>query len=165
MEQIVWSPQMALGIPSMDKEHKELLDEFAQLANTPDSEFGAGLFKLTVKLERDFRAEEELMEKIDFPGLLSHREQHARVLGAMHHVIPEVMKGNYALGREAVRLFPQWFLFHLSTMDAVLAFAINGEGMPAISQENLPPHDDYSATEERNNSLAHLHDAPRPGAA
>jgi len=39
------------------------------------------------------------------------------------------MDGDIALGREAVELLPQWFLFHLSTMDTALAFALDLDGM------------------------------------
>lgn len=68
------------------------------------------------------------MEEIDYPELRAHREQHARVLSALHHVAPHVMNGDLALGREAAELLPQWFLFHLASMDTALAFALDLDG-------------------------------------
>jgi methyl-accepting chemotaxis protein len=94
-----------------------------------DHEFGSRLFALIVGIERDFREEEALMEDIDFPGLKSHREQHARVLSALHHVIPDVMQGDCASAWRAIELLPQWFLSHLSTMDAALAVALDLAGI------------------------------------
>lgn len=139
MEPIVWwPPQMSVGIPAIDDAHKELLDEMRRLADTPDGEFGTRLFALIAKLERDFRVEEELMDEAGFPGLLGHREQHARLLGALHCIVPPVMEGNIDLGREAVALLPLWFAFHVSTMDAPLAFALRIAGVdparPATSK-------------------------------
>jgi hemerythrin len=124
MEQIVWLPQMSVGIPAMDAAHKDLLEEMVRLAHETDADFGAGLCALTARLERDFQAEEELMESIDFSGLPSHREQHARALSGLHHVASRVMSGDIASGREAIDLLPQWFLIHLSTMDTTLVVAL-----------------------------------------
>ncbi len=65
------------------------------------------------------------MEEVDFPALPAHREQHARVLGALHYVHSQIMSGESGLGREVIdRLLPQWYALHISTMDAVLAIAI-----------------------------------------
>jgi hemerythrin len=131
MEHIVWSPLMSVGIPALDSAHKEVLEEMTRLSSTTDADFRPGLFALIARLERDFRAEEELMEAIDFPALLSHREQHAGVLSGLHHVVPRVMNGDIASGRKAVDLLPQWFLFHLPTMDAALAVAVDEAGLRA----------------------------------
>ena len=124
MQAVTWSPEMVLGVPEMDDAHKALLAELARLDAAPDDQFGAGFLALITALERDFQGEEALMEKIDFPALRSHREQHARVLSGLHHVAPDVMRGDFTLGREATKLLPQWFQFHLSTMDAALAVAL-----------------------------------------
>ena len=125
MESLTWTVQMALGIPEMDREHKAMLENLAHLAALPNAEFGARFFSLIATMESDFRCEEELMEKINFPALQSHREQHARVLSALHHVVPSVKLGEFGTAREAIELLPQWFLFHLSTMDTALVVALD----------------------------------------
>jgi len=124
MNKLVWAKEMSVGNAKMDAEHKAMMDEFGRLAQLPDNAFCEGLSTLIAAMESDFRNEEETMEKIDFPALQSHREQHARVLGALHHVIPDVMRGDFKSGRDAIQLLPQWFLFHMSTMDTALAVAI-----------------------------------------
>ncbi|MDR3483236.1 MAG: hemerythrin domain-containing protein [Burkholderiaceae bacterium] len=129
MEKLEWSPQMLLGIASMDAEHHAFVDQIAQLAELPDEAFGPALYALIKTMERDFHGEETVMEEIGFPALLSHREQHARVLSALHHVVPGVMRGDFAAARKAIELLPQWFLFHLSTMDTALAAAIDIAGV------------------------------------
>jgi hemerythrin len=124
-----WSAEMVLGVPEMDEAHEAFLAELGELLTTPDEEFGKAFMAMIMRVERDFRDEEDLMEAIDYPGLQGHCEQHARVLGALHHVAPHVMNGDMALGREAVELLPQWFLFHLSTMDTALAFALDTQNL------------------------------------
>lgn len=134
MQSINWSKDMSLGVPAMDDAHKAFLDELAALLTVPDDRFGPALLSLIARIECDFRDEEQLMEELDYPGIQGHREQHARVLGALHHIAPRVMDGDIALGREAVDLLPQWFLFHLSTMDTALAFAIDMD-----NKDDCPP--------------------------
>lgn len=128
MQTFHWKKDMALGVPDMDTAHKAFLNELETLLNLPDEHFAQAFVNMVSKVECDFREEEQLMEEIDYPGLQGHREQHARVLGALHHVAPHVMSGDIALGREAAELLPQWFLFHLTTMDTALAFALDVEG-------------------------------------
>ncbi|HEY0847120.1 MAG TPA: hemerythrin domain-containing protein [Noviherbaspirillum sp.] len=131
MQSIQWDQNMALGVPEIDTAHRAFLDELGELLNLPDDKFGPAFLEMIGKVECDFREEEQLMEAIDYPGLQGHCEQHARVLGALHHVAPHVMGGDIALGREAAELLPQWFLFHLSTMDTALAFALDLDGNEA----------------------------------
>ncbi|HYD94459.1 MAG TPA: hemerythrin family protein [Noviherbaspirillum sp.] len=128
MQSVKWSQEMSLGVKEMDAAHRIFLDELTELLTTPDDKFGPAFLSMVAKIEQDFREEEQLMEEIDYAGIAGHREQHARVLGALHHVAPHVMNGDIALGREAAELLPQWFLFHLSTMDTALAFALDADG-------------------------------------
>ncbi|HVL76583.1 MAG TPA: hemerythrin domain-containing protein [Noviherbaspirillum sp.] len=124
MSTVNWSPDMRLGIPRLDRAHEAFMRELERLREIPDAHFGPAFHSMVVRMEGDFQEEEALMEDIDFPGLHVHREQHARVLGALHHVAARVMGGDYASGREATDLLEQWFLMHLSTMDTVLALTL-----------------------------------------
>ena len=123
MEEIVWSPEMSLGMPSMDQAHHDFLEELARLARVPDIEFANSYAALIADVERDFHAEQLMMDEINFPASNSHVEQHARILSGLHHANSRVMRGEIAAGREAVRLLPHWFAFHLATMDTALAIA------------------------------------------
>lgn len=125
MEEQGWSSEMALGVPAMDNAHRAFVAELNRLASAPDDRFAAGFHALIASMERDFREEEELMEAIGFPGVQAHSEQHARVLGGMHHAASRVMEGDLATGRGAVEFLQQWFRLHLSTMDLALAVAID----------------------------------------
>jgi methyl-accepting chemotaxis protein len=119
-----WSSRMALGMPDIDNAHQAFIAQLEQLLSAPDDAFESGLYALISAMETDFRQEEALMEEIDFPGIRMHREQHARVLSALHHVVPQVMQGDHAQARKVIELIPQWFLFHLTTMDATMVVAL-----------------------------------------
>jgi hemerythrin len=116
-----WSPRLSLGMPTVDAGHRELLDELGNLEQATDADFGASYARFVARVERDFREEEELMEQMAFSGLANHREQHARMLGGLHHVARQVMAGDIRSGREVVALMPGWFMLHIETMDGALA--------------------------------------------
>jgi hemerythrin-like metal-binding protein len=124
MKAAQWSEQMSLGIGAMDVAHKKFMEDLSALLTVPDDTFAKAFVAFVAQVEADFREEERLMEDLDYAGMKTHVEQHARVLGALHHVVPRVLEGDIALGRQAVDLLPQWFLVHLSTMDAALACAL-----------------------------------------
>jgi len=119
-----WSSEMKLGVAAMDELHHAFFASLQQLESAPDNDFPARFDQLVADIERDFAAEEEWMGKINFGAIQSHLEQHARVLGALHHAQAGVMGGDIAQGREAIELLSQWFILHISTMDNALARAI-----------------------------------------
>jgi acetoacetyl-CoA reductase len=126
-----WASRMTLGAPDIDHAHQAFIAQLGQLLSAPDDAFESGLHALIVAMETDFRQEEALMEEIDFPGIRMHREQHARVLSALHHVVPQVMQGDHAQARKAIELIPQWFMLHLTTMDAAMVVALELANLPA----------------------------------
>ena len=119
-----WSPDMLLGVPEMDEAHESFLSLLRQVVEAPDTEFPEAFKALIAHIEHDFQSEERLMERIDYPGLRSHREQHARVLATLHQAVPAAMDGKLAAAPKALELLPKWFMFHLATMDTALAFAL-----------------------------------------
>jgi hemerythrin-like metal-binding protein len=120
----LWSPDLSLGNPSMDESHGELLDKLAQLLDVPDADFPSHYAATVARIESDFREEEELMEKIDFPGMRHHREQHCVLLVNLHRAAGAIMQGDVDLGRRTIATLPQWLMAHISTWDAGLAFAL-----------------------------------------
>lgn len=116
-----WSSVLVLGQPAIDAAHQALAGRVARLAAGSDGELEAGLPALVDELEADFRAEDALMEEIAFPGIQAHREQHARVLAALHHIDAR----DPAAARSALGLLMEWFQLHVATMDNVLAIALD----------------------------------------
>lgn len=125
MMQSLWSPELSTGLKVMDQLHHDFLDALSRLPTVKEEEFENTYAVFVRKVEHAFANEEIWMEEIDFPGLKNHREQHARVLCALHKVHSKVMQGQIAEGRHVVRdLLPQWFSLHLSTMDMALGMAV-----------------------------------------
>lgn len=120
MEKILWRPELSLGNPAMDEAHKQLLNEIALLADTPDADLYPQLTSLLSKMEADFKEEEAMMEQINYPEIKTHREHHARVMSALHEIVPEVMRGNFDSPRAVLNLLPEWSVMHILTVDKAL---------------------------------------------
>lgn len=113
-------PAVAASVDAMNEVHRDLLAQINALLKGSDSAVAQGMERLVELMERDFRDEEVLMEQINYPGIRSHMEQHARVLAALHRIEP----GDVPAARAALVLLPQWFEMHLATLDKALAEAL-----------------------------------------
>ncbi len=107
-----------LGDAGIDHAHQAQFDALAALADLDAAAFGPACQTLFDALERDFRDEEMRMEGAQWNGLPAHREQHARVLGGLHHAMSALDQGDCAPARRAVLLLPQWLQLHIATFDA-----------------------------------------------
>ena len=116
-----WNSAMPLSVAAMDEVHRDLLAQMNALLVGTDSEVAQGMERLVRLMECDFRDEEALMERIGYPGIRAHMEQHARVLAALHRIEP----GDVPAARAALVLLPQWFEVHLATLDAALAVTLD----------------------------------------
>jgi hemerythrin len=124
MENDLDEDRLALGLTSIDQAHRVLLDALTDLTQASDLAFARNYPSLVAAIERDFDAEETLMDKAGLASFKPHLEQHARMLSALHHAASHVLEGDIAPGREAVVLLGQWLVFHISTMDKALADAL-----------------------------------------
>lgn len=113
------------GVPDMDRLHHDLFASLDALSGSADADFPADFATFVEQAERGFREEELWMDEIDFAETAAHQEQHARVLGTLHHIHAQVMGGDIDTGRRvADELLPQWLLLHISTMDRPFAQAV-----------------------------------------
>ena len=143
MNKLVWSPAMELGIPEIDRMHRSFFMKLSDMPGAPELEFELRFYSLLADLEKAFLAEEKLMASIRFYAAQSHREEHAKLLKALHNAIPDVMRGESGSALKVLEVLPKWFLHHLSTMDSFLSawFKLKNGGValePYLSMELNP---------------------------
>ena len=130
---------IAPSVSVLDQSHRLCNDAIASAAVACDGEFSERLSFLISQMHDAFTTEERWMEGMDHGALQCHREQHARALGAMHHIHASVMQGNIGVGRRAVtELLPKWLAFHTETMDNVLALALRCDERRETHREPQP---------------------------
>jgi hemerythrin len=100
---------------------KVLCRRIAELAGGPDDALGHGFAALVAAVEAAFRHEELIMETLGYVRLHEHRAENAVVLSALHHVLPDVERGDHALGRQVLAALADVLDLHRLSGDLALA--------------------------------------------
>jgi hemerythrin-like metal-binding protein len=130
---LLTSPAAAAAM--MTEAHARMRAAATALSGADDAVFPARLQAFVAEVENDFHAEEAVMEAIDYAGLPAHREEHARLLSALHHIDAMVDGGNLTAGREALALLPHWCCMHELGMDQALLHALGSGVIRSSSPE------------------------------
>jgi hemerythrin-like metal-binding protein len=81
---LTWDDGLSIGVPSIDDEHKRMIEIVVSLHNSMiagmSDDCFAGLFDSLVDCtETHFRHEEELMAQTQYPGAARHCEEHEKL--------------------------------------------------------------------------------------
>ncbi|MES2296069.1 MAG: hemerythrin family protein [Pseudomonadota bacterium] len=125
MPSLIWRADMALGMPSIDQEHAQLLQALSDAARAPAQGKGAALRALAASMESHFAQEEILMQDLRYAGLDAHHAQHRRVLDMLHDAERAHAAQQPGAGRATLTMLAHWFSEHLATMDLALAVALH----------------------------------------
>jgi hemerythrin-like metal-binding protein len=111
-----------LGIPAMDRSHREFVDLVNRMDRATDANFAYLFTDLMHHTRAHFATEDVLMRATGFPESQAHRDEHARVLTEMEHFGQRLGRGRLARARAYVReQLPAWFERHAQLMDGPLA--------------------------------------------
>lgn len=134
-----WAEDMSTGVATLDELHRELIESMSEAASASDEDFANHYSALVKNIKCALIKEEQWMERIDSTLLKMYREQHSEVLSALDHIHRRVLEKDFVLGRRVVaELLPQWYAVHASTLDMVLAIAIQVNGIQ-INAASQPP--------------------------
>lgn len=136
MNQRVDPKLLTLGIDSMDRDHKRLIDianmvaAIVEAPNFRERSLAPELRALKHYTEEHFAREEAFMAEIRYPGLGTHKEQHRQMVAELDRISEngKLVKGaKFAL---QLRLFMQVWLFeHISKHDAEYAVFAKAKGL------------------------------------
>ncbi len=111
-----------LGVPAMDRSHREFVDLVNRMAESTDAAFAYLYTDLVNHTHAHFANEEVLMRQTGFPAIEEHLAEHTRVLGELKAFQLRLSGGRIALARAYVmEQLPAWFALHAVTMDSALA--------------------------------------------
>lgn len=118
----VLDDRITLGVPAMDRTHREMADLVNRMAECSNASFAYLYPDLVSHTQAHFAAEEVLMRDTRFPATAEHTGEHTRVLGELDAFGQRLARGRIAMARAYVTdQFPAWFAVHLATMDSALA--------------------------------------------
>jgi len=102
---------------------KMLCRRIGEIVSGPDDMVGQGFAALVPAVEAAFRHEELIMETLGYVHLHEHREENAVVLSALHHVLPDVERGDHVLGRQVLSALVDVLDLHRLSGDLALTVA------------------------------------------
>ena len=118
-----WDPGFELGIHEFDEHHKHLVDLLNMtydgfVGKAERDELGAVLDALIDYAAYHFAAEEHWMELQSYPGLLQHREEHARFCTRVVEIQKDFHQGKANLSLETLQFLNDWLFNHILKTDA-----------------------------------------------
>ncbi|HEY3308276.1 MAG TPA: bacteriohemerythrin [Desulfuromonadaceae bacterium] len=131
---IEWDDKLALNIPQIDEQHKQLISLISDL-EIADQE-GTGGLRVSYVLQEliryiavHFGEEERLMMLHNFHGLASHRKEHDFYVMKLKHIQENYRDGD-ALSKETLDFLKDWISCHIMGTDQIYAAFIRGEDRP-----------------------------------
>jgi hemerythrin len=107
---------------------KTLCRRIGEIVSGPDDRVADGFAALVAAVEAAFRHEELIMETLGYVHLHEHREENAVVLSALHHVLPDVERGDHVLGRQVLSALVDVLDLHRLSADLALTVAAQPAG-------------------------------------
>ena len=122
MKLIEWSDDIACGVPSVDTDHRNMVD----LLNRAyaDMMTGAGgqaatriVTELGAMIDKHFADEERLMSRIGYPNLDQHRKIHKKLLARFEELRGRYEAGDANSGKEMFEYLAEWLRNHTNKHD------------------------------------------------
>jgi len=119
---IDWTDQLSVGVPSIDSQHRKLIDLINDLHAAMAAGRGAELLGKTFKglvhyTLSHFAYEEQLMRQTAFPGLEAHRAEHTRLVDTVQKLQQDWRSGKVAISMEMLWFLKDWVGGHIVGMD------------------------------------------------
>lgn len=121
---IEWNEDLAVGVESIDDQHKELFNRFNRLLEACSNgsgtdEIGSILFFLDEYVQVHFRDEEKLQIAHAFPEYPAHHEQHRIFISKLESFKSEMLSSGATLSLTIATntLLIDWLVNHISKMD------------------------------------------------
>jgi hemerythrin len=120
-----WKPSYSLGIPSVDLEHREMIEMingvYASLEdNAGPDRVEAALEDIYAGIAAHFALEERHMREARYEEFADHKDQHEDLLDQIRDMMDEYVE-NPESGRENLqKSLSDWFGKHFATFDARL---------------------------------------------
>jgi hemerythrin len=125
MSVLEWKAEFSVGVPSIDHEHRELIESINGLIDVAhDSgsyeKVSGALGEIYTQIAAHFALEERIMRNARYDGYPEHKEDHEELLDELRDIMDRVdYDGAYEEARLGTEL-ERWFGIHFQTQDARL---------------------------------------------
>jgi hemerythrin len=136
MLEIKWGPDLMIGVPEIDRQHEELVRLLNELFNAYMEDETGDVIADSVNAVADyadyhFSAEEELMEKVGYPGMAEHSQIHVSFTEKSLEFLVDFLEGREALPTEIIEYLGDWVVEHIKVTDMALGQYMRESGKAA----------------------------------
>ncbi|MDR2019333.1 MAG: bacteriohemerythrin [Treponema sp.] len=121
---VEWNNRFLIGIPLIDKQHKNLVDMTNKLYmgclkgnEEAGSHFLRAIHEAVDYTRYHFSTEEQLMRRIGYPELAAHRRQHEDFIREILREVNTFKDGKKFVPNLFVRYLRDWVLTHIAVSD------------------------------------------------
>jgi len=116
-----WDNSIALGIPTIDEQHKALfgwIDSLNVAIQSGDGSEAVGevIWKLITYVTEHFSEEERLMLSCDYPGLSAHRKEHDLFVSRLREIQVD-FKDGHEMSKGILVFLVEWLVSHIKGTD------------------------------------------------
>ncbi|PKL45967.1 MAG: hypothetical protein CVV42_18075 [Candidatus Riflebacteria bacterium HGW-Riflebacteria-2] len=130
-----WSDEFNVGCPGIDAQHKELVEKVNELerllacGEADDENFSDAILFVVEYARTHFRDEEELMQKMQYPGFVAHRKLHDQMVNHLANFLKDMQSGNGGTFSELVSYLYVWIQAHVLIEDRKFGdyYSLNAE--------------------------------------
>ncbi len=125
MPLIEWKDEFSVGVPSVDHEHRELIElinaTYEHLSQEGSEETVVDfLGEIYVKISAHFALEEKLMRDYQYDQYEDHKAEHERLLEEIRDLMDDYEDNACFNDASFAEQLQQWFSVHFKTKDARL---------------------------------------------
>jgi len=135
MSLISWKPSWSLGIPSVDGEHRDMIEMingvYARLEGAPEpGAITEALGEIHAGISAHFALEERLMQAAGYSEFTEHKRSHEELLDQIRDLMDE-FEADPEHGKKSLqRQLGDWFSLHFATFDARLHARLGSHSAP-----------------------------------
>jgi len=125
---VKWGPTYATGIPSIDNQHKELVDLTNKLYHAclnrkedMDTTFKTAMSRLVEYVRYHFSDEQTLLKRIKFPNYMEHKKEHNDLIKEILEAAKKYNAGISIVPNQFVRTLKDWIFSHIAVLDRIYA--------------------------------------------
>jgi len=116
-----WDDSIALGIPTVDEQHKALfgwVNTLNEAIRNGDGSEAVGdvIWNLITYVTEHFGEEERLMLSCSYPGLAAHRKEHDQFVSRLREIQADFIDG-HEMGMNVLDFMVDWLVCHIKGTD------------------------------------------------
>jgi hemerythrin len=134
--EIAWRDELAVGVQSIDEQHKELFRRFNTLLAACNEGRGKAEVGDLITFLRDYVAvhffdEEALQKEQGYPGFAEHRKQHLEFVGRLDALHKQYFSEGASLSLviQTNNMLIEWLVNHISKVDRKIGEYLREKGI------------------------------------